>query len=110
MSDTRFIIIGITLIFAGFLLFGILGSNFQTANIEMNEFGDCYEYSDNSEPVAINCSYKVFDQTLFFAVVIALIVGGIISLVKAARGDWDSKVKPEDMVGPNNDQNTEKED
>ncbi|QUC65655.1 hypothetical protein NsoK4_03295 [Nitrosopumilus sp. K4] len=102
-------IIGIALIFSGFLLFGILGDSFQMANIEMNEFGDCHDYSDDTEPVPINCSYKVFDQTLFFAAVVGLIIAGIISLVKAAKGDWDSKVKPEDMAGPN-DQNTEKED
>ena len=110
MSDTRFIILGIALIFAGFLVFGILGGNYRTANIEMNEFGDCYDYSDNAEPVPINCSYKVFDQIIFFALVAGLIGGGIISLIKASRGDWDSKVKSEDMVGPNNDQNTENED
>ena len=110
MSDTRFIIIGIALIFAGFLTFGILGESYQTANIEMNEFGDCYDYSNNAEPVPINCSYKVFDQTLFLALVIGLIIAGIISLVKAARGNWDSKVKPEDMAGPSNDHNAENED
>ena len=33
----------------------------------------------------------------------ALIVIGIIALVKGLRGDWDNKVKPEDMVGPGKD-------
>ena len=110
MSDTRFTIIGIGLIFAGFLILGVFGGNYQTSNIEMTEFGDCFEYSEDKEPVPINCSYKSFDQTIFFSVVIVLIVAGGIALVKAARGKWDSKVKPEDIVGPGGDQNSEKKD
>lgn len=110
MSDTRFTILGIGFIFAGFLILGIFGGDYQTSNIEMTEFGDCYEYSENNEPIPIDCSYKVFDQTIFFGVVIGLIVAGVISLIKGVRGNWDSKVKPEDMVGPGGEKNTENED
>ena len=110
MSDTRFTILGIGFIFAGFLILGIFGSDYQTSNIEMTEFGDCYEYSENNEPIPIDCSYKVFDQTVFFGVVIGLIVAGVISLIKGARGNWDSKVKPEDMVGPGGEKNKDNED
>ena len=109
MSDTRFTILGIVLIFIGFLVLGVFGSNFQNNTVEMTEFGDCYDYSQE-EPTPINCSYKVFDQSIFFGLVIALIVAGVISLIKGARGDWDSKVRPEDIVGPGNNQNSEKED
>ena len=110
MSDTRFTILGIGFIFAGFLILGIFGSDYQTSNIEMTEFEDCYEYSENNEPIPIDCSYKVFDQTIFFGVVIGLIVAGVISLIKGARGNWDSKVKPEDMVGPGGEKNKDNED
>lgn len=96
----RFIIIGILLVFAGFLVLGVFGQNFQAATFESNEFGTCYEYFDDKPPVEINCSIKIFDQTVFFVVVTSLIGAGIISLVKGVKGDWDSKVKPEDMVGP----------
>lgn len=109
MSDTRFTIIGIFLIFVGFLVLGVFGSNFQANTVEMTEFGDCFDYSDE-KPVPINCSYKVLDQTIFFAFVIAIIVGGIIALIKGARGSWDSKVRPEDMVGPGNNENSDKKD
>ena len=68
--------------------------------MESNEFGTCYEYSDDAPPKEINCSFKIFDQTVFFGMVIRFIVGGIICLIKGAKGDWDNKVKPEDMVGP----------
>ncbi|MDH3502129.1 MAG: hypothetical protein OEL69_06460 [Nitrosopumilus sp.] len=109
MSDTRFTIIGILLIFVGFLVLGIFGGNFQSANIEMAEFGDCFEYSDNNEPIPINCSYKSLDQTIFFSIVVVLITAGVISLIKGVRGKWDNQVKSEDMVGPGGDKNPEKE-
>ena len=100
MSDMRFIIIGIGLTFAGFLVLGIFGENYQAATLESDEFGTCYEYFEDKPPAEINCSFKILDQTVFFSVVIALIGAGIISLVKGAKGDWDNKVNPEDMVGP----------
>lgn len=76
----------------------------------MAEFENCYEYSDDKEPVPINCSYKAFDQTVFFAIVSALIGAGVIALIKGVKGKWDNEVNPEDMVGPGGDKNTEKED
>ena len=100
MSDMRFTIIGIGLIFAGFIVLGIFGSQYQTASIESNEFGTCYEYFEDRPPQEINCSFKLFDQTVFFALVIGLIGAGIIALIKGVRGDWDNKVNPADMVGP----------
>lgn len=109
MSDMRYIIIGIVFIFSGFLVLGVFGHDYQILNIESSEFGKCYEYHNDKEPVAINCSSKIFDQTLFFTIVIVIILGGIISLVKGAKGKWDNDVKPEDMVGPGGDKNTEKD-
>ena len=103
MSDIRFVLIGVGLIFSGFLILGIFGENFQTSNIETTEFGDCFEYSEDREPVPIDCSAKMFDQSLFFGIVIGLISAGVIALIKGVKGDWDNKVKPEDMVGPSRD-------
>ncbi len=100
MSDMRFIMIGIALIFIGFVVLGTFGHNYQAATKESNEFGTCYEYSENNPPVEISCSFKIFDQTLFFALIIGFVGAGIIALAKGVRGDWDNKVKPEDMVGP----------
>ena len=114
MSDMRFIIAGIVLVFAGFIILSGFGHNYQAGTIEANEFGTCYEYSDEvlirngdlpTPPVEINCSFKIFDQTVFFGAVVGLIAAGVISLIKGTRGDWDNKVRPEDMVGPGNNQN-----
>ena len=110
MSDMRFIIAGIALVFAGFMILGGFGQSYQAATLESSQFGTCYKYSDDSPPVEINCSFKIFDQTVFFGLVIGIIGAGAISLIKGARGDWDNKVRPEDMVGPGNDQNSEDSD
>jgi hypothetical protein len=109
MSDMRFIIIGVVLIFSGFLILGVFGHNYQVVSIEASEFGKCYEYHDDKEPVEINCSSKILDQVLFFVFVMALIACGVISLIKGAKGRWDNDVKPEDMVGPGGDKNLEKD-
>lgn len=100
MSDMRFIIVGVILVFVGFIIMGGFGHEFQAATFESNEFGTCYEYSDDAPPVEINCSFKIFDQSIFFALVVGFIGAGVISLIKGTRGDWDNKVKPEDVVGP----------
>ena len=103
MSDIRFIILGVALVFSGFLVLGIFGENFQSSNIESSEFENCFDYSEDREPISIECSAKMFEQNVFFGLVMALIAGGIIALVKGAKGDWDSRVKPQDMVGPSKD-------
>lgn len=99
----RFIILSVVLIFAGFLILGVFGHNYQTANIEASEFRDCFDYDVGPTPVPVNCSFKIFDQVLFFALVLVLIAAGIIALIKGVKGKWDNEVKPEDMVGPGGD-------
>ncbi len=103
MSDIRFTIIGVALIFSGFLVLGLFGENYQAPNIESSEFENCFEYSEDKEPISIECSAKMFSQNIFLGFVMALIAGGILALVKGVKGDWDSRVKPQDMVGPSRD-------
>ena len=106
----RFTIIGIVLVFAGFLILGVFGHNYQAATFESNEFGTCYEYSDDLPPSQINCSFKIIDQVAFFGIVMGFIGAGIIALIKGVKGDWDNKVKPEDMTGPSRNQNKNTDD
>ncbi|MFQ5475662.1 MAG: hypothetical protein ACE5DT_01360 [Nitrosopumilus sp.] len=101
----RFILIGIALTFVGFIILGVFGQDYQAATLESNEFGTCYEYSDDRTPIEINCSFKILDQTVFFVLIIGFIGAGIIALVKGVKGDWDSRVKPEDAVGPGRKEN-----
>ena len=110
MSDMRFIIIGIVLVFVGFVVLGGFGQDYQAATFESNEFGTCYKYSDDVPPEEINCSFKIFDQVLFFGIVIGFLSAGVIALIKGAKGNWDNKVDPKDMVGPNGNQNENSDD
>ncbi len=99
LSDTRFTMIGIALIFAGFLIFGMFGSAHYNAAIQAEEFGDCYDFSVGKQ-IKINCDIALQNRILFFGIVIGLIGLGIFFLVKGIRGRWDQDVKPEDNVGP----------
>lgn len=110
MSDTRFTLIGVGLVFAGFVVLGGLGGQFFNASVEAEEFGDCYEYFEDQPPEKISCDVALQDKTAFFALVLGLIGAGIFSLVKGARGKWDQKVRPEDMLGPGAQNNTDSED
>ena len=100
MGDIRFSMIGIGLIFAGFIVLGVFGGNYQSASIESEEFDTCYRYSEDREPVSVSCADAMAEQAGFLGGVTALIAAGIAALAKGARGDWDSKVRPEDRVGP----------
>lgn len=100
MGDIRFSMIGIGLIFAGFVVLGIFGGNYQSASIESEEFGTCYRYSEDMEPVSVSCADAMAEQAGFLGGITALIAAGIAALVKGVRGDWDNRVRPEDMVGP----------
>jgi len=105
MSDTRFIMLGVALIFAGFVVLGVLGSDYAGSTIEEIEFGDCYEYYDDMPPVPVSCDQALLNKMLFFMLVIGLVATGIISLIKGSRGKWDQDVRPEDMVGPGGEKN-----
>ena len=100
MSDTRFTLLGIGLIFAGFIILGIFGAPYFDATIQAQEFDDCYEYFDDSPPIPIDCEIKIQDKIIFSGLIIGLVAAGIVALVKGVKGKWDQNVKPEDMVGP----------
>ena len=99
MSDTRFIILGIGLIFAGIIILSVLGAQIDEITAQ-DEFHECYEYHANEPPTEIDCDVAFENKMIIFTVVILLIVCGITSLVKGIKGRWDQDVKPEDMVGP----------
>jgi len=101
VSDIRFIIIGVGLIFAGIIILSVFGSEFDEITLQA-EFSDCYEYLEDTPPTRIDCEVAFYDKMIFFSFVILLVACGIIAMVKGIRGTWDQDVKPEDMVGPGN--------
>ena len=100
MTDTRFIILGVGLIFTGIIVLTVFGPQFDEITLQ-EEFRDCYEYHTDAPPTEIDCDIAFQNKMIFFAIVVLLIICGIASLVKGIRGRWDQDVKPEDMVGPN---------
>jgi len=100
VSDTRFTMLGIVLIFAGFIILGIFGTAYFDATVEAGEFENCFEYFEDKPPVPIDCDVKLQGKITFLGLVLALVGAGIIALIKGVKGRWDQDVKPEDMVGP----------
>ena len=100
MSDIRFTMLGVALIFVGFIVLGVFGSQFDAYTIQAEEFEDCFEYSADVPPKKIDCDAKLQDKFVLTAVVVSLIAAGIVLLIKGVKGRWDQDVKPEDMVGP----------
>ncbi|MFN3655530.1 MAG: hypothetical protein ACK4TO_09475 [Candidatus Nitrosotenuis sp.] len=99
MSDTRFTLLGVAFIFAGFLILGIFGQRHYDLSIQAQEFGSCFEFIDGVQ-TEVDCQVAAQDKAAFFALVIGLISFGVFLLIKGVRGKWDQDVKPEDAVGP----------
>ena len=99
MSDTRFIILGVGLIFAGIIILSVFGAQFYEITMQ-EEFHVCYEYHADTPPTEIDCNIASQNKIVTFVIVVLLIMCGIASLVKGIKGRWDQDVKPEDMVGP----------
>ena len=99
MSDTRFIILGVGLIFAGIIVLPVFSAHVDEITLQ-EEFRECYEYHADMPPTEIDCDVASQNKIVIFGIVTLLIVCGIASLVKGIKGKWDQDVKPEDMVGP----------
>lgn len=106
MSDIRFTMIGIGLIFSGFIVLGVFGSQYMASTLEAEQFVDCFEYFEDRPPVPVSCEKKLLDKSLFFGLVVGLIGAGIFALIKGVKGKWDQDVRPEDMVGPGGENRT----
>jgi hypothetical protein len=99
MSDIRFTLIGICLVFAGFIVLGVFGQDHYNFAVQEREFGDCFTYEDGKQ-VEVSCNERMQDRAVFFGVVVSIIGAGIFFLIKGVRGKWDQDVKPEDKIGP----------
>ena len=99
MSDTRFIILGVGLIFTGIIVLTVFGAQVDEITLQ-EEFRECYEYHADAPPTEIDCDIASQNKMVIFTIVVLLIACEIASLVKGIKGRWDQDVKPEDMVGP----------
>lgn len=101
MSDIRLILCGATIMFAGFVLGGIINSNYAQFAIQQENFDECFDYS-SGVAVHVKCSEKIQDYWLYLALSIGLLGSGGIVIFKGIRGKWDHDVKDDEMLGPKN--------
>ena len=102
MSDIRLILIGSLLIFAGFYIAGMAGSQYNQISIQQNQFDDCYDYSSGTA-VHVNCVQEEQDAFLHLGLALGIIGGGAYLIFKGIKGRWDQNVKSNEMVGPKHD-------
>ena len=110
MSDIRFVMIGVGVLSAGFIVMAVFGSQYQDITVQTKEFSECYDYTDENVEVKVDCDEQLKSRNLMFALVMGILAAGGISLVKGIRGTWDNDVKPEEMLGPGGDKKTSDED
>ena len=99
MSDIRLIMLGSAVVFAGFMVGGISGSQYSQFALQAGQFDDCFDYSSGTA-VKVKCEKKAQDEVMFFARSLGLIAVGAIIIVKGIRGKWDQNVKSDEMLGP----------
>ena len=99
MSDIRLIMLGSAIIFAGFVVVGVVSSQYTQFTMQANEFGDCYDYSSGTA-LKVKCDQKEQDKFLYLLLSLALVAIGAIVIVKGIRGKWDQNVKSGEMLGP----------
>lgn len=91
--------LGSLLIFAGFYIAGMGGSQYTQISIQKNQFDDCYDYSSGTA-VHVNCAQKEQDALLYLGLALGIIGGGGYIIFKGIKGKWDQNVKSDEMLGP----------
>lgn len=99
MSDIRLIMAGAVIIFAGFYVAGIGGSEYSEISMQAKEFDSCYDYSTGTA-VHVNCNQAENDALQYIALALALMGGGSYVIFRGIKGRWDQNVKNDEMLGP----------
>lgn len=102
MGDIRLIMIGSMIVFAGFYVASMAGSEYYQMAVQQTQFDDCYDYSSSSA-VQVSCANGENDAMLYLALALGLFGGGGFVIFKGIRGRWDQNVKSDEMVGPKRD-------
>lgn len=101
MSDIRLIMMGSVMIFAGFYVGGIGGSEYSQVSLQASELDSCFDYSSGTA-IHVNCAKAEQDAFLWLALAVALMGGGSYIIFRGIRGKWDQNVKNDEMLGPKN--------
>ena len=65
MSDTRFIILAVGIIFAGIIILSVFGAQFDEITMQ-EEFHVCYEYHADMPPTEIDCDIASQNKIIVF--------------------------------------------
>ena len=99
MSDIRLILVGVGIIFTGFILGGLINSNYAQFEIQGKLSDQCYDYSSGKE-VKVKCTEKGEEHFIYFGMALGLLLFGGFIIFKGIRGKWDQNVKDDEMLGP----------
>lgn len=99
MSDVRLIMVGSLIVFAGFYVASMAGSEYSETLMQKTQFDDCYDYSSGAA-VQVSCVAAEHDALLHLALALGLFGGGGYVIFRGIRGSWDQNVKNDEMLGP----------
>ncbi|MDE1867190.1 MAG: hypothetical protein KGI08_05715 [Thaumarchaeota archaeon] len=102
MSDIRLIMVGSVIIFGGFYIAGMAGSQYSQISIQTSQFDECYDYSSGNA-VHVSCVQKEHDALLYLSLALGLIGMGAYIIFRGIKGRWDQNVKSGEMLGPKHD-------
>jgi hypothetical protein len=94
--------IGSVIIFAGFYVASLEGSQYRQMAMQAGQFDDCYDYS-TGVAIRVSCVQVEHDTLLYLALALSLIGTGGYVIFRGIKGRWDQNVKSDEMLGPKHD-------
>ncbi len=87
------------IVFAGFYVASMAGSEYSQMAIQLAQFDDCYDYSSGIA-IHVSCVTVEHDALLYFSLTLSLFGGGGYIIFRGIKGRWDQNVKNDEMLGP----------
>src|SRR5579872_5897292 len=97
MSDIRLVMIGSVIIFAGFYVASMGGSQYSQMAMQATQFDDCYDYS-TGVAVHVSCIQLEHDAILYLVLALSLMGGGGYVIFRGIKGRWDQNIKSDEML------------
>ncbi len=101
MSDIRLVMVGSVILFGGFYVASMGGSQYSQMAMQSTQFDDCYDYSTGTA-IHVSCTQVEHEALLYLAFAFSVIGGGGYVIFRGIKGRWDQNVKNDEMLGPKN--------
>lgn len=99
LSDIRLIMLGSVVMFGGFYVGSLAGSEYAQMSLQTSQFDECFDYSSGT-PTHVSCAEMGRVTLLYLSLTLALLGGGAYLIFKGIKGRWDQNVKSDEMLGP----------